>query len=59
MSAALGVLAAMAVLSLILPNYTSSTSGPTYAPSQLIFVAVVSLILYGTFVLVQTVRHRD
>jgi Ca2+:H+ antiporter len=59
MSAALGVLAAMTVLSLILPNYTSSTSGPTYAPSQLMFVAVVSLILYGTFVLVQTVRHRD
>ena len=59
MTAALGVLAAMAVLSLILPNYTSSTQGPTYAPSQLLFVAVVSLILYGTFVLVQTVRHRD
>ncbi len=59
MTAALGVLAAMAVLSLILPNYTSSTSGPTYASSQLVFVAVVSLILYGTFVLVQTVRHRD
>ncbi|PTQ65906.1 Ca2+:H+ antiporter [Sphingomonas sp. PP-CE-3G-477] len=59
MTAALGVLAAMAVLSLILPNYTSSTQGPTYASSQLIFVAVVSLILYGTFVLVQTVRHRD
>jgi Ca2+:H+ antiporter len=59
MTAALGVLAAMTVLSLILPNYTSSTAGPTYAPSQLMFVAVVSLILYGTFVLVQTVRHRD
>jgi len=59
MTAALGVLAAMAVLSLILPNYTSSTRGPTYAASQLMFVAVVSLILYGTFVLVQTVRHRD
>lgn len=58
-SAALGVLAAMAVLSLVLPNYTSSTPGPTYAPSQLVFVAVVSLILYATFVLVQTVRHRD
>jgi len=59
MSAALGVLTAMAVLSLVLPNYTSSTSGPTYATSQLVFVAVVSLILYGTFILVQTVRHRD
>ncbi len=58
-SAALGVLAAMVVLSLVLPNYTSSTPGPTYSSSQLLFVAVVSLILYGTFVLVQTVRHRD
>ncbi len=59
MSAALGVLTAMAVLSLVLPNFTASTTGPTYAPSQLVFVAVVSLILYGTFILVQTVRHRD
>lgn len=58
-SAALCVLAAMAVLSLVLPNYTSSVPGPVYANSQLIFVAITSLILYGTFVLVQTVRHRD
>lgn len=58
-SATLGVLAAMAVLSLVLPNYTSTTPGPSYAPSQLVFVAVVSLILYGTFVTVQTVSHRD
>ncbi|GAA0731244.1 calcium:proton antiporter [Sphingomonas japonica] len=58
-SAALCVLAAMAVLSLVLPNYTSTTPGPTYSASQLLFTAVVSLILYGTFVLIQTVRHRD
>lgn len=58
-SAALATLAALAVLSLILPNYTTSAAGPTYAPSQLVFVAIVSLVLYGTFVLVQTVRHRD
>lgn len=58
-SAALCVLAAMAVLSLVLPNFTSTVPGPVYADSQLIFVAVTSLILYGTFVLVQTVRHRD
>jgi Ca2+:H+ antiporter len=58
-SATLGVLAAMAVLALVLPNYTATTPGPTYAPSQLVFVAIVSLILYGTFVMVQTVRHRD
>ncbi len=58
-SAALCTLAALSVLSLILPNYVTSAPGPTYAPAQLIFVAVVSIVLYGTFVLVQTVRHRD
>lgn len=58
-SAALCVLAAMATLSLILPNYTLSAAGPFFTTSQLIFTAVVSLVLYATFVLIQTVRHRD
>lgn len=58
-SAALAVLTAMVVLSLVLPNYVSSAPGPNYAPAQLVFVAVVSLFLYITFVLVQTVRHRE
>ena len=49
-SAALTVLAALTMLTMltmILPNVTVTTPGPTYAPPQL------------TFVLVQTVRHRD
>ena len=58
-SAALVTLTAIAVLTLVLPNYTTSVAGPVYSPSQLTFVAVVSLVLYGTFVLVQAVRHRD
>ena len=58
-SAALNVLVAMVVLTLVLPNYVNSAPGPTYAPSQLVFVAVISVILYATFVLVQTVRHRS
>jgi Ca2+:H+ antiporter len=58
-SAALVTLTAISVLTLVLPNYTTSVAGPVYSPSQLGFVAVVSLVLYGTFVLVQAVRHRD
>jgi Ca2+:H+ antiporter len=58
-SASLATLAAIAVLTLVLPNYTSTAAGPFYSPSQLAFIAIISLILYGTFVLVQTVRHRD
>jgi len=58
-SASLATLSAIAVLTMVLPNYTTTTPGPYYSNSQLIFIAVVSLVLYGTFVLVQTVRHRD
>jgi Ca2+:H+ antiporter len=58
-SASLATLAAIVVLSLVLPNYTVSDPGPFYSASQLTFIAAVSIGLYGTFVLVQTVRHRD
>ena len=57
--AALVALTAILVLALILPNYTTSTKGPSYTTAQLIFVAISSLVLYGAFVLVQAVRHRD
>lgn len=58
-SASLATLAAIAVLTLVLPNYTTTVAGPYYSVGQLAFIAVVSLVLYSTFVLVQTVRHRD
>ena len=58
-SASLATLAAIAVLTLVLPNYTTSAPGPAYSASQLGFIAVISVVLYGTFVLVQAVRHRD
>lgn len=58
-SAALAVLAALTVLSLIVPNVTTSTPGPDFSTAQLIFAGAASLVLYGSFVFVQTVRHRD
>ncbi|WP_246167091.1 calcium:proton antiporter [Sphingomonas piscis] len=58
-SAALATICALTVLTLVLPNFTLSQPGPVYAPSQLGFVAVVSFLLYATFIAVQTVRHRD
>lgn len=58
-SAALATICALTVLTLVLPNFTLSEPGPVYAPSQLGFVAVVSFLLYATFIAVQTVRHRD
>lgn len=58
-STALTTLAAIVVLTLILPNFTTSVSGPRYSDSQLSFVAIVSLVLYLLFVFIQAVRHRD
>jgi len=58
-SAALAVLAALTTLSLVLPNVATTAPGPFFSRSQLIFAGAVSLVLYGSFVFVQTVRHRD
>ncbi len=58
-NATLAALAAISVVTLVLPNTTTTTPGPYYSTAQLAFVGLVSLLLYGVFVLVQTVRHRD
>jgi len=56
---ALTVICALATLTMVLPVYTTTTPGADYSQSQLIFVGVASLVLYGAFVFIQTVRHTD
>jgi hypothetical protein len=57
-SAALVALGAIVVLTLVFPNYTVTTPGPYYSSSQLILIAVVSLVIYGAFVFAQSIGHR-
>jgi Ca2+:H+ antiporter len=57
-TAALATLAAIAVLTLVFPVYTTTVPGPSYSDGQLALIAAASLVLYLTFVLTQTVRHR-
>ena len=57
-AAILGVIAVMATISLVLPNFTLARVGPYYAPFQQAFVGAVSLILYAVFLFVQTSSHR-
>ena len=54
----LAVIMPLAVVALILPNYTHATSDPTYSIPQSIMVAVSTLGLYIVFLMVQTTRHR-
>jgi Ca2+:H+ antiporter len=56
---ALATVATLATLSLVLPSFTTSRTGPEFSPGQLTFAALASLALYGLFVTVQAGRHRD
>src|SRR5258705_7106675 len=55
----LSVLSGLATITLVMPNYTLTTPGPSYSAAQLGFVSVVTVILYGMFLYTQTIRHRD
>ncbi|MDO8875645.1 MAG: calcium:proton antiporter [Pseudolabrys sp.] len=54
----LGVIIPLAVIALILPSFTATTPGPTLSSAQQIFVFVMSIGLYATFLALQTGRHR-
>jgi Ca2+:H+ antiporter len=56
---ALATIATLATLTLVLPSFTTTTAGGEFSPAQLAFAAVASIVLYASFVVVQTIRHRD
>ncbi len=58
-TSALVALISILILTLVLPNFTTSINGPEYNKAQLTFVAVVCIVIYVAFVFVQSVRHRD
>src|SRR5277367_2017626 len=58
-SSALAVLGTLATLALILPNFAEAAAGPSYSILQLEGIGLMSLVLWGVFVFVQTVKHRD
>ena len=55
---ALATVISLAGLTLVVPSFTTSASGPFFTGGQLAFAAVASLALYGAFVFTQTGRHR-
>lgn len=54
----LSVLMPLAVFSLMLPAYTTSSFTPTFTDFQALFFSIITIALYGVFLLMQTVRHR-
>ncbi len=58
-NAFLAVIVPLVVLGLVLPNFTVSSPGPTFSPLQSAVFVVMSIALYGVFLGIQTLSHRD
>lgn len=58
-NAFLAVIIPLAVLVLVVPNFTVSSPGPTFSTMQAFFLIVMSVALYGVFLAIQNLRHRD
>jgi len=54
----LNVIMTLAVLGLVLPNFTTSKSGPNFSTEQEVFLIVMALLVYAIFLFIQTMRHR-
>ncbi len=55
----LAVIIPLAVLTLILPDFTISTELQAFTPPQAAFFAAATVVLYGVFLAVQTIRHTN
>ncbi|MDZ5449057.1 ionic transporter [Labrys sp. ZIDIC5] len=58
-SAFLSVLVALTVLTMVLPNYTLSAAPGTFSSIQLVFVGVLSILLYGSFIFAQSYGQKE
>lgn len=58
-NAFLAVIIPLAVLAMVLPTFTVSSPGPTLSPLQSTFLILMSVGLYGVFLAIQTLRHRE
>jgi Ca2+:H+ antiporter len=58
-AAYLALIVPLSVIALVLPDFTRSTPEQTLSKVQAFFFALFTVLLYGVFLAVQTVRHRS
>jgi Ca2+:H+ antiporter len=58
-NAFLAVIVPLAVLGMVMPNFTVSSPGPTLSVPLAAFLVVMSVVLYGVFLAIQNLRHRE
>jgi Ca2+:H+ antiporter len=55
----LSLIVPLTVLGLVLPNFTKASAGPTLSAFQSVFLAIMSIGIYGLFLVIQNWRHRE
>ena len=55
----LAVIVPLAVIALVMPEFTQSTTDPTFTPLQATAFGLLTALLYGVFLIIQTSRHRS
>src|SRR6201996_7201441 len=55
----LSLIVPLTVLGLVLPNFTSASLGPTFSAFQSVFLAIMSIVIYALFLVIQNWRHRE
>ncbi len=55
----LAVISSLAVIALVIPEFTHSTFKPMFTPTQAAVFGLLTALLYGVFLIIQTTRHRD
>jgi len=55
----LAVLSTLAIIALVVPEFTTSTVDPTFTTLQATVFGLLTALLYGVFLFIQTSRHRS
>lgn len=58
-NAFLSLIVPLSLFGLVLPNFTVTTSGPTYSTNQSFVLAALCVGIYAVFLGIQTLRHRE
>jgi len=55
----LAVITPLAIIALVIPTFTQATTGPTFTTQQAVVFGLITALLYGAFLTIQTTRHRN
>ena len=55
----LSLIVPLSVFGLVMPNFTVTTEGPTFSTNQAFVLSALCVGIYGVFLGIQTLRHRE